>query len=202
MEYRPLDTDVNEIRLITLLSSDNQDIVRCSFEHVSLINPPEFSALSYCWGNPEVTEDILINGYPFPVTTNLESALRHLMAVDAVCINQADKVEKSQQLLWMGSIYRRAKEVMAWIGEEDPDSCAAIDVLTSDDKSKSLCLQPRDKIDSIINLVERPYWKRVWVIQEIAFARQTTIHCGRRSFFWVQFVSAIKHLAGKEEITK
>jgi len=163
MEYRPLDIDVNEIRLITLLLSDDQDIVRCDFEHVSLINPPEFSALSYCWGKPDITKEILINGIPFPVTTNLESALRHLVAkgysrlwVDAMCINLKDKDEKSQQLLWMGSIYRRAKEVVAWIGEENVDSNAAIDAIASYDKSEAEGL-PETAIGPIVKLLERPY---------------------------------------------
>lgn len=168
MEYRPLDIDVNEIRLITLLPSDDTGVVSCNFKHVSLINPPEFSALSYCWGDPDITREIFINGKPFPVTTNLESALRHLgvkgytqLWVDAICINQADKAEKSQQLLWMGSIYRRAKEVVAWIGEEDLDSNAAIDFIKSQEEVKSLQPLPSTNVNQIIKLVERPYWKRV-----------------------------------------
>jgi Heterokaryon incompatibility protein (HET) len=158
---------LNEFRLITLLPSDDQDLIRCTFEHVSLINPPEFSALSYCWGDPNIRKDILLNGIPFPVTTNLQSALRHLVAkgysrlwVDAVCINQADKVEGGQQLLWMGSIYRRAKEVAAWLGDEDMDSNVAMDMIASCNKTESPLSEANideADIEMLKKLLERPY---------------------------------------------
>ncbi len=97
MEYQSLATDRNEIRLLTLLPSDKETIVCCSLEHASLVNPPEFCALSYCWGDPNITAEIIINDAPVQVTTNLESALRHLSAkgfecfwVHAICINQED----------------------------------------------------------------------------------------------------------------
>jgi hypothetical protein len=45
--YTPLNTDLNEIRLLTLLSTDTK-CVHCTLEHVSLINPPEYVAVSYC----------------------------------------------------------------------------------------------------------------------------------------------------------
>jgi hypothetical protein len=61
MEYLPLNTDRNEIRLLTLLPGDESTMVRCSLEHVSLINPPEYRALSYCWGDPAITTEIIIN---------------------------------------------------------------------------------------------------------------------------------------------
>jgi len=110
MEYSALDTDANEIRLLTLLPSDETGRACCTLNHVSLLNPPENVALSYFWGHQSVTKEITINGVPAQVTANLESALRHLLRhykclwVDAICINQQDKAERSQQLLWMGSI--------------------------------------------------------------------------------------------------
>src|SRR5450432_2237374 len=78
MDYRPLVTDRSEIRLLMLLPYEENTTVRCSLEHVSLINPPEYCALSYCWGDPTITKEVIINGNLVQVTTNLESALRHL----------------------------------------------------------------------------------------------------------------------------
>ncbi len=112
MEYSALDPDANEIRLLTLLpNNENDDRVCGTLKHVSLINPPEYVALSYCWGEQSITKEITINGVPVQVTTNLDSALRHLFShykclwVDAICINQQDKAARSQQLCgWALSI--------------------------------------------------------------------------------------------------
>jgi hypothetical protein len=58
------------------------------------------------------------------VASNLAEALDHLsirdypckLWVDAICINQKDKLEKSQQIQNMTDIYARAKRVVVWIG--------------------------------------------------------------------------------------
>jgi hypothetical protein len=105
MEYTALDTDVNEIWLLTLLPTDEAVHVCCALEHISLVKPPEAIALSYFWGDASITREIMINGVPVQVTTNLDPALRHLFLhytslwVDAICINHQDEVERSQQLL-------------------------------------------------------------------------------------------------------
>ncbi|PMD29685.1 hypothetical protein L207DRAFT_520774 [Hyaloscypha variabilis F] len=62
------------------------------------------------------------------VTVNLESALRRLREkfhlsthfwIDAVCINQEDDEEKTQQVSQMRDIFADAEFVMMWVGEED-----------------------------------------------------------------------------------
>ncbi|OBT93614.2 hypothetical protein VE01_08081 [Pseudogymnoascus verrucosus] len=58
------------------------------------------------------------------VTENLENALRHVrlpdktitLWVDALCINQSDELEKSEQVGQMHEIYSRAASVLAWLG--------------------------------------------------------------------------------------
>src|SRR2546421_2321247 len=37
-----------------------------------------YVALSYVWGNPAITHPIQVNGQKYHITTNLESALRHI----------------------------------------------------------------------------------------------------------------------------
>lgn len=52
-----------------------------------------YSALSHTWGDPAATRTILLNGGTFPVTVNLELALRRIQEdntirylwVDAIC---------------------------------------------------------------------------------------------------------------------
>ncbi|PMD16852.1 HET-domain-containing protein, partial [Hyaloscypha hepaticicola] len=184
--YEPLDTDYNAIRLPTLLSEDTE-VIHCTLQNISLINPPEYVVQSYCWGDPPVTKHIKINGILVQVRSNLECALHHPRVkgyghlwVDAVCINQQDKTERSQQLLWMGSIYRRAKQVVAWIGEEFDLAIDFINHLNDLEESKSaLPTAHYTGKRPFLELLAGPYWRRVWIIQELALARQVKILRGR-----------------------
>jgi hypothetical protein len=204
--YEPLDTDSNAIRLLTLLSEDTE-VIHCTLQHISLINPPEYVALSYCWGDPTVTKDININGMLVQVTSNLESALRHLrirgygrLWVDAVCINQQDKTERNQQLLWMGSIYRRAKQVVAWIGDKFDLAIDFINHLNDLEESKpALTTAFYTGKRAFLELLAGPYWRRVWIIQELALARQVTILCGRLETSWSALNSSIHKIANCDE---
>lgn len=56
--------------------------------------------------------------------------------------------------------------------------------------------KPPKKIDShgqraLQDLLIRPYWKRVWIIQELAYARSITLVCGSQSLDWSRFQVAI-----------
>jgi hypothetical protein len=127
MHYRPLDSKRNEIRLLKIHEADGNtttpNLIQCSLEHVSLVLPPPYTALSYCWGDPKITREIVLDGETFEVTTNLHDALQELrrqgyktLWVDAICVNQRHIEERNQQLLPMGAIYRRAEITVAWLG--------------------------------------------------------------------------------------
>ncbi|KAK4108421.1 hypothetical protein N656DRAFT_676736, partial [Canariomyces notabilis] len=124
----------SEIRLLKLYQGELDDEVRCELQHVSLAATPvyDYIALSYVWGNPEITAPILLCGEKYPVTTNLHSFLRHAqnisqdpgldrchlyMWIDALCINQQDLNERSQQVGRMMEIYEHASSLFVWLGE-------------------------------------------------------------------------------------
>ena len=130
--YNPLNSSRSEIRLIEVISP-NTIPIECSLSIVSLKDDLDFSALSYVWGDPTVTEDILLNGHTVAVTTNLANALRYVkrhwqnqypdrdstlfrLWADAICINQTDKPELSRQVQSMGLIYQKAELVLSWLG--------------------------------------------------------------------------------------
>lgn len=77
--YTPLDEFRNEIRLVVILpSKDDDETVSCKLQTASLDEKLEYAALSYVWGDPTITKDIIVNGLPFAATTNLGSALWHM----------------------------------------------------------------------------------------------------------------------------
>ncbi|UPK95336.1 hypothetical protein LCI18_006271 [Fusarium solani-melongenae] len=135
--YHPLSTTGREIRLLTLQapkSPDESPEIECTLSTALLDNHPSFHALSYVWGSPSITELVKVNDKVISATENLCAALRHIQKcygnivlwVDALCINQSDDVEKSQQVQLMRDIYTSATQVIAWLGDANDDSHLAI----------------------------------------------------------------------------
>lgn len=46
---------------------------------------------------------------------------------------------------------------------------------------------------AIVRLLERPYWERVWIIQELAKASNVEVWCGRRMLTWDAFIESLQH---------
>lgn len=128
-QYHPL-TEQGTIRLLKLESSDDTaTAVRASLDVAELENAPEFEALSYCWGVRSKDEPkIHIDGQSLSVTKDLHSALLRLRQrekpiwIDAICINQEDTTERTQQVRQMHRIYGSASLVIVWLGEASPEN--------------------------------------------------------------------------------
>ncbi|KAH6674676.1 heterokaryon incompatibility protein-domain-containing protein [Halenospora varia] len=226
MLYRPLDTRRNEIRLLTLLHDEDRiktNDIKCTLDHASLLSPPRYFALSYCWGDPTETSDIILNGLPIKVTTNLKAALLRLkkseckvLWIDAVCINQEDAEEKSHQILQMGAIYRKAATTIAWIGEESSTSGLAFDLIENfwqrkrellpksifnkkDSTTLNTLLVARlsdegKAVSAFLILLRQPYWRRIWIIQELALSQTVDIVCGSFQVKWLKFQNTLQLL--------
>jgi hypothetical protein len=140
--YTPLDS-TREIRLLRLRSRSStsktpsiqavKDVTICCDLYPVTIREARdrgYEALSYTWGSPADPLTILVNETKVPVTRNLHAALEHLreetdeiiLWVDALCINQIDDVEKSEQVSMMKEIYEYAKNTRVWLGPADDTS--------------------------------------------------------------------------------
>lgn len=229
--YGHLDATQYQIRILATSSQKTDDIVAYELKTISLINPPDYATLSYCWGDPNDTSDILVNGLTTPVTSNLASALRRLRQLgvtnvwaDAICINQADRLEKGHQIRYMTHIYTRAQTTYAWIGDgktvdgdramrflqtvllertilgDIPHSlCPSSTVPSTQTQSLSKenttvpaihqlpdfdfvsrhgsCKRCRIESDfqQLLQFFRRSYWRRRWIIQEIAASFQVQV---------------------------
>lgn len=177
----------------------------------SLIHPPEYIALSYQWyegGDSTKRDSILVNGARVAITTSLAEALwytsqssRKLIWADQICINQRDVEERSHQVQQMGKIYASAFMVHVWLGSDSHDSDRAMDAcFRAYDLSRR---RPRETIQlsrqeraAVAELVRRPYFERVWIIQELAKADFRKILCGNRSAPWTGLELALAQMAG------
>jgi hypothetical protein len=52
---------------------------------------------------------------------------------------------------------------------------------------------------SLCELCERPYWRRMWIIQEVCHSNDITVRCGRVSFHWSKLEALYLRLKKIEE---
>jgi hypothetical protein len=211
VRYTTLKQD--EIRLLRLLptTKGKADQIRCNLEHVSLANMNEpYVALSYCWGEEADAEFIRVEEKPVPVTSNLKQVLRHLLLqghcllwIDALCINQANWEERSAQVLRMSSIYKKASEVAVWLGGDCDGSEKILHFLNGIDPDRPLSesvtnlmhhMTDKPTLEEFGALLRRPYWKRVWIVQEVAEATRVRILCGNISVPWDSMRRVVENL--------
>ena len=136
--YRPLNPVSRQIRLLKFHPGTEGVDVQCQLEYVLLEDNPEYTALSYVWGDLTGTRTILLQNVPFPVTKSLHAALRSIRSrtpetskfwVDALCINQQDLAERSRQVTLMPFIYGQAKHTIVWFGPGSELSKRAIQLM-------------------------------------------------------------------------
>jgi hypothetical protein len=72
--YQPLDHTSKCIRLLTM-ERDADNSIRCTLRIFPIDESPPFIALSYAWGSPAETRQILLDGKDFTVRENLHAAL-------------------------------------------------------------------------------------------------------------------------------
>lgn len=145
--YRPLQHMDREIRLLVVKPGRYDEPVHACFAHTSLVGePPDqqvgFDALSYCWGDSPERVDIVLDTdsmgtIPLSISGTVARAIRRLRSpdaplriwIDAICINQTDTGERSQQVSIMGTIYSRARVVHIWLDEGNAALEAALRVV-------------------------------------------------------------------------
>ena len=119
--------------------------------------------------------------------------------IDAICINQADDEEKISQIRLMNTIYRRADRVLVWLGLtfvpevqdwipraiellpvviEESKRCRKSPVKNNFEVPRELSHLGREGWEAILHLLRNPYFRRLWMVQEVALAKAVTFLCG------------------------
>lgn len=219
----------DSIRLIQLQAAVHSEPISFSLAITSFPDSSPYHALSYCWGDAGDVVQTECNNEPFYVTSNLYSALQRLRSfyghcrfwVDAICINQHNAVERSDQVAIMRQIYKCAERVDVWLGCSDTDTVTAVSAIENlaiqwcssaygpdsragwverlrmeDDSGKVLASIPdiaegsEDYWKVTGDLFRRPWFTRLWVIQEVQSCRDVLVHCGETSIEW-EFVALV-----------
>jgi hypothetical protein len=232
-----------QTRVVTILPATSNEPLCCELWTAELIHNPgvavsgtsnivTYSALSYSWGRGEATKIITCNRVAVPVNDSLASALLDLRKerepvriwCDALCINQADPVEKAQQVRNMLRIFEKADLVIAWIGRADDWTRALYRALTdeSDDDSRhpkqrphaaiKYCLEdggrPHDpecleNVSKIVRVADdylrRPWFRRTWVRQEVFGTSNLKLYCGGQTISLRDFLTATRLISAFEQ---
>ena len=125
--------------------------------------------------------------------------------IDFLCINQDDVDERNSQIQMMDQVFSKAQGVIGWLGDPTDESNAAMDLLHDALVADDFPQGPKDQyqgerrkeIDGALSvLVSFEYWRRVWIIQEVALSQAAFwMFCGDRRLSWEQYSS----LFGKRE---
>jgi hypothetical protein len=205
---KPLDPRRKEIRRLILQPVSAGTEIRCSTETVSLLEQPEYEALSYVWGDMSVQRKIIFDGMHFPITENLAIALHHLRLpdkprrvwVDALCINQSNTKERNEQVILMGEIYTKANPVLIWLGEASEGSDEAFASMSTITEGNDVSEEISKKMFAFyMGLVEREWFTRLWTVQELALASQDPlVGCGFTWITWSTLLGAWQKGAMRE----
>ncbi|KAF1957543.1 HET-domain-containing protein [Byssothecium circinans] len=206
--YVPIDSKGSEIRVIEIYPGKHDDVLDIHLRQVRLPDHPQYQALSYVWGTVMSPHKILLDGIETSITANLDCALRHLrkesitatLWVDALCINQNDLEERSNQVQLMGTIYSSAHEVMVWLGPAEHYDISKFAAYLNADMPSMLATTAQ-YVEFLGTILEHPWFTRVWVVQEFALAKQDPIICiGIHRIPWSRFFFLSQMLFGSMPI--
>lgn len=207
--YARLDLEKDAIRLLRLEKGYSAEPLRCELFEAYLheVDGIPYEALSYTWGDASSKRDITVNQEPFIITSNLETALRalrlphqdRLLWVDAICIDQSSDVEKSHQVGQMRLVYKLAEQVIIWLGPNNEDIDLLMSLADTLDLHASRSKSWEQEWESIVvanggpatdmfrrayialeELLARPWFRRVWILQEVASAKSALVVCGAK----------------------
>lgn len=178
----------------------------------------KYSALSYCWHQATRKERLFElageqNTGVVKIGHNLSEFVKEARSrafqgklwIDALCINQADEVEKNEQVNLMGDIYSGAQQVLVWLGSplqfvwtnstSSPSRArvrtpVGARVYTQDFPStraeQSLC-EPYFR-----DFFQLPWFSRIWTLQEAVFAKELTFWLAAQTISWSDMVFVAK----------
>ncbi|KAK4460938.1 heterokaryon incompatibility protein-domain-containing protein [Cladorrhinum samala] len=157
----------------------------------------EYETVSYTWGGEEddasLCQPIFVGPYwdVLLQTKNCwdmlqflrPSRFHRLLWVDAICINQSDNLERGAQVAKMGFIYKNGTRTVVWLGK-DISSSPPTDYPLRRGLNEVCTLGTGEKLFeangkvNLRKLLQRRYFSRVWVIQELLLSRRLLIPIG------------------------
>jgi hypothetical protein len=220
-EYLALEAPKESIRLLRILPGTDPLAIECKMYCFSLEKCPPYVAVSYTWGSSAAGKEIKLGNQTLSVRQNIWNFLCQMHGhgkfrlrffwIDAICINQRDIEERNVQVSIMQQIYATAAEVIVWLGREAEQSRLAMDYIAQQKKiihpaklsggyrshRQQIASQKFWKDEegkALLALCQRPYWRRIWIVQEIMNAERIVVFCGPHEVQWEDFSKVFEQL--------
>jgi hypothetical protein len=193
------------IRLLQIEPGEYDEKIQCSLRLTSVDNPSPYIALSYAWGQlhadgSHLCRTLHCGGHEIKVTQSLYSGLKmmrqHWMSgdivvqssqlsvwADAVCIDQQNLVERSEQVMLMAQIYGNCSRLVVWLDDSTTETddgvveafTACNTQIAASNPDKTSLLQIRQYIEELdmqrrqdlADFFRKPWFTRRWVMQEV-----------------------------------
>ena len=209
--------DKNSIRLVDILPGTGEEPLEVHVAvHALKDVSRRYEALSYVCGKDKTKYGITLNGVKFEVFANLHNALTWLRQatstrrtwIDAMCINQASKNQKSKEIQNMGPIYSQAKTVTIFLGAslpvEEDFIGALMKFLSRDAQSNSISPQDWETGKRLADICDfhgfnapevrqgfvkmclRPWFRRIWTMVSASCpldSHRYTPNCGSNTLY-------------------
>jgi len=137
--------------------------------------------------------------------------------VDSVCLNQKDDLEKTAQVPKMREIYMKATVTVSWLGLGDEGIEAAfryasglyttfrrelaeqkhIELTPEEEKGEDVRVKVKvgdPALETLLRLLDRPYFERSWIMQEVVVSSQVWFMCGNAKIPWQSLQAAYLYL--------
>ncbi|KAI2607991.1 HET-domain-containing protein [Hypoxylon sp. NC1633] len=227
-------------------SHPDPDVPREAYDPINQANEQpqlDYEALSYTWGSLKRKKKARVPSKPIhlgqlkiasrnqylPITGSLAEAIPYLryedrsrvMWIGAICIDQKDEKEVSEQVKRMGQIYSLARRVVAWLGTGDiriikvafaqlnhfgrvveptPYRMGMPSVYFQENASRfSRSALNMVTWGTVLHICLRTWFQRLWIVQEIHLGSADSIlQCGHETVLWSLFRRAVICMYGKD----
>ena len=223
-QYKYHNLPKEHIRLFMLFPGEGDAPLKGAIYSLPFDDAGIYRTLSYVWGDTEQQMHPLVTPEgSVQITDALKAILEKLrmrmksvtLWIDALCVNQADPVEKAQQIRLLPGIFQEATCTLAFLGA-DNDGDAAIEMLLQvrakavvKDKLETDWPEDLPPIDpswrehrtppldaavwaDVRALFNRAWFRRVWIVQEMVVTPTVKVICGKWMIEWHDLFAAME----------
>lgn len=186
----------------------------------------KYVAMSYAWGYQYKRRGIFNkNGTALDISETLERLLQYVLAhrreqwfwIDAICIDQASKIERSSQVAMMRDIYSNAAFVCVWLPNISPlsdlpgpakynvaiineyldlfqSASSGVESARVEIEARRLSVGKNSPSSTLGDIFDESWFTRIWPIQELVVAKSVLVALADQHIEWDGLVAFARGL--------
>ncbi|KAG6361118.1 hypothetical protein INS49_009342 [Diaporthe citri] len=193
--YEPI-KQRSEMRLLKIQPGEADDPIRGELVIVSTNSQENYDAVSYTWADQtgdatRCFRAFIGIGY-VSITRSCQEVLQRIRRrlctkyvwIDSLCVDQDNLQERGHQVQLMPRIDTRAKKTYVYFGPTTSKDESILEALATGTVEHGWDADEAPFWVALNKFLRRPYFFRVWIIQEIALSPNPVILCGEKVFPW------------------